>query len=85
MRQNKNKNKTQGKNKNLVQTQTNNMFLTLTLGLILSRPKIEKCPCYAYCGFNFFEKYNFPTLTEGLWQSIHYYFCSISEPYAVVK
>ena len=29
--------------------------------------------------------YNFPTLTEGLWQSIHYYFCSISEPYAVVK
>jgi hypothetical protein len=24
---------------------------------ILSRPKIEKCPCYAYCGFNFLEQY----------------------------
>ena len=50
--------KAQGKNENMVQTQINNMFLTLTLGLILSRPKIEKCPCYTYSGFNFFQKYS---------------------------
>jgi hypothetical protein len=65
-----NKNKTQGKNENLVQTQTNIMFLTLTLGLILSRPKIEDVPVMP----SLKNIYNFPTLTGGPWQSIHYFF-----------